>query len=100
MEKTLRICSHGHKYYKSSDCPTCPACEKSPAVTADLFKNLASPARRALINNKIDSLEVLSGYTEKQLLSMHGIGPSSIPKLKAALDVAGLTFKRINNGEE
>jgi len=23
-----RICSNGHKFYKSSDCPTFPVCEK------------------------------------------------------------------------
>ncbi len=27
-EKTLRTCEKGHEYYKSSDCPTCPTCEK------------------------------------------------------------------------
>ncbi len=27
-EKTLRTCEQGHEYYKSSDCPTCPVCEK------------------------------------------------------------------------
>jgi hypothetical protein len=26
-EKTLRICEKGHRYFKSSDCPTCPKCE-------------------------------------------------------------------------
>lgn len=27
-KKTLRTCKKGHRYYKSSDCPVCPACEK------------------------------------------------------------------------
>jgi hypothetical protein len=26
--KQLKICSKGHRFYKSSDCPTCPVCEK------------------------------------------------------------------------
>src|SRR3954453_24228501 len=28
-KKTLRTCPRGHKYYKSSDCPTCPICEEA-----------------------------------------------------------------------
>lgn len=24
----LKICEKGHQYYKSSDCPICPVCEK------------------------------------------------------------------------
>lgn len=27
-KKNLRTCEKGHKYYKSSDCPTCPECEQ------------------------------------------------------------------------
>ncbi len=27
VKGTLRVCPKGHKYYKSSDCPTCPVCE-------------------------------------------------------------------------
>lgn len=25
---SLRTCSKGHKYYKNSECPTCPICEQ------------------------------------------------------------------------
>jgi DNA-directed RNA polymerase alpha subunit len=91
--RTLRTCSKGHKYYKSSDCPTCPICEKERKPQSGLLADLSAPARRALENNGIDSLEKLSELTEKQVLKFHGIGKTSIPKLKAALNKKGLDFK-------
>lgn len=53
---------------------------------------LAAPARRALENNGIHSLSQLSEFTEKEILSWHGMGKSSIPKLRAALHEQGLDF--------
>lgn len=58
-----------------------------------LFSDLSAPAQRALANNGIANLKMLSQYSEKQLLEFHGIGPSSIPKLKNALAAEGLNFK-------
>jgi uncharacterized protein YdhG (YjbR/CyaY superfamily) len=55
---------------------------------------LPAPARRALENNGISTLKQLSGHTEKEILSFHGLGPGSIPKLKTALKQAGLSFNR------
>jgi sulfite reductase beta subunit-like hemoprotein len=54
---------------------------------------LAAPAKRALENNGIDTLEKLSQFTEKEVLQFHGIGKSAIPKLHNALHAAGLSFK-------
>jgi DNA repair protein RadC len=42
----------------------------------------------------IDSLNHLATYTEKQIRELHGIGPSSIPKLKSALATKGLSLKK------
>ncbi|MFC5986417.1 hypothetical protein [Marinicrinis lubricantis] len=50
---------------------------------------------RALEREGITSLERLSEYTEAGILKLHGIGPSSIPKLRNALDEVGLSFKMI-----
>ena len=91
--KTLRTCSQGHKYYKSTDCPTCPICEQERKPADGFLAVLGAPARRALENQEIKTLQKLSEFTEKEILSLHGMGPSSIPKLKQALSGAGLSFK-------
>jgi len=51
--KSLRTCAKGHKYYKSSDCPTCPICEKELKPATGFLSILSAPARRALENNGI-----------------------------------------------
>lgn len=93
-KRELRTCPNGHKYYKSSDCPVCPVCEKERAPAQDFMVGLSAPARRALENNHIDSLKKLASYSEKELLKLHGLGPASFPKLKEALKKAGLHFKK------
>ncbi|RHW40150.1 hypothetical protein D1B33_00160 [Lysinibacillus yapensis] len=93
-EKVPRICKNGHQYYKSSDCNTCPTCEKANRPDNGFLSLLSAPARRALLHRDITTLEQLSAYSEKEILSLHGIGPSSIPKLKAALSASGLAFRQ------
>lgn len=93
MEKTLRTCPRGHKYYKSSDCPTCPVCEAEKKAEGFLA-TLAAPARRALENNGITTTRHLSKLTEKEVLALHGMGPASLPALKKALAADGLAFKK------
>jgi len=92
--KNLRICSKGHKYYKSSDCPVCPVCESERKPEADFLSILSAPARRALESKGIDSLKKLSSYSEADLLKLHGMGPSSLPTLKSVLKEKGLSFKK------
>ncbi len=89
----LRICDKGHKYYKSSDCPVCPVCEKEKKKPDNFLGELSSPARSALEHEGITTLEKLAEYTEKQILSLHGMGPASIPTLKKSLASKGLAFK-------
>ncbi|MCM3762517.1 RNA polymerase alpha subunit C-terminal domain-containing protein [Alkalihalobacillus oceani] len=91
--KTLRICDQGHRYYKSSDCPVCPTCEQKRKPTSGFLAGLSAPARRALEHAGITTLLELANYREKEILQLHGIGPSSLPKLRAALAEAGLSFK-------
>ncbi|NEU60377.1 MULTISPECIES: RNA polymerase alpha subunit C-terminal domain-containing protein [unclassified Paenibacillus] len=90
---TLRTCEQGHSYYKSSDCPTCPVCEKERKPKEGFLSLLSAPARRALENQGITTLQLLSQYTEKEILKLHGIGPSAMPKLRQALEEEGLSFK-------
>jgi hypothetical protein len=92
-KKTLRVCKNGHTYYKSSDCPTCPVCEEAKKPTAGFLSLLSAPARRALENARISTLKQLSNYSEMDILSLHGIGKTTIPVLKKELKKTGLTFK-------
>lgn len=95
VKKGIRkICANGHVFYKSSDCPVCPICEKQKAVTADFLSVLSAPARRALENAGIKTLNKLSKKSEAEILQLHGMGPSTIPKLREALKQKGLSFKK------
>lgn len=89
----FKKCSNGHSFYKTSDCPTCPICEAEREPQRGFISELSAPARRALENAKIDSVKELARYTEKEILQLHGMGLSSLPKLKKALQLEGLTFK-------
>lgn len=91
---TLRICDKGHKYYKSTDCPTCPTCESEKKPADGFLSLLSSPARSALVHYlAIDTLEKLANYTEKEILKLHGMGKASMPILRKALEEKGLKFK-------
>lgn len=92
-ESNLRICNKGHRYHKSSDCPTCPECEKESTPKNKFLSLLSSPARRALENNGVTSLEELSNFSEKEILEFHGMGPASLPKLRSSLKEVGLSFR-------
>lgn len=91
--KRLKICDKGHRFYKSSDCPTCPTCEKERKPNEGFLALLAAPARRALQHRGITTLQELSTYNEKEILQLHGMGPKSIPALRKALEEQGLSFK-------
>ena len=90
---TLRTCKQGHQYYKSSDCPTCPICEAAKKPAESFHSVLGGPARRALENAGIKTIKQVSQYTKKEILSLHGMGPASLPKLMSALKEAGLSFR-------
>ena len=59
----------------------------------DLPEKLSNPAKRALAAAGIDSLVKLSRFTEREILKLHGIGPSAIPILREALKAKGRSFK-------
>ncbi|SMP41766.1 RNA polymerase, alpha chain C terminal domain [Sphaerochaeta associata] len=89
MEQT---CERGHTYEKSTDCPVCPICERMK--TEGPFRAiLSSPASNALESAGITNLQELANHTESEILKLHGMGPASIPKLRAALSNAGLRFR-------
>lgn len=92
-KKILKICKKGHKFYKSSDCPICPKCEEERKPNDNFLSLIGAPARWALENNGITTLEQLSEYSEKEILSFHGMGRSTIPKLQKLLSDNELSFK-------
>jgi hypothetical protein len=53
---------------------------------------LSAPARRAIENNGMTTLEQLSKYSKKEVLKFHGMGKSSIPKLEKLLSEQNMTF--------
>lgn len=91
--KQKKICPKGHIFYKSSDCPTCPSCEEAKRPSAGFLAKMSSPARNALTHAGIKTLKGLARFTEAEILDLHGVGPSSMPLLRAALKDVGLKFK-------
>ena len=68
--------------------------KSSPKSGSGVFSTLGAPARRALENKGITTLAALAKYSESEILQLHGMGPSSIPRLKRLLKDAGLSFKK------
>ncbi len=89
----LKICEKGHQFFESSDCPTCPVCEQERKPKDGFLSLLPAPARRALENNNIYTLDELSKFSEVEILKLHGMGKASIPKLRKTLTDVGLSFR-------
>lgn len=94
QQGTLKTCSKGHSFYKSSDCPVCPVCEAERRPEADFLSRVGAPARRALEREGITTLATLAGYSEAEILKLHGVGPSALPRLREALREDGLDFRK------
>jgi len=92
-KKQLKTCPEGHQFYKSSDCNTCPVCAKENKPASGFLAPFSSPVRNALTNAGIDTVQQLANHTEKEILALHGIGKSSLPRFYEALAAAGLQFK-------
>ena len=90
--KRLKVCDKGHKFYKSSDCPTCPICAAENKPETGFLSLLAGPARAALEHAGITTLTKLSQHSEREILGLHGMGPKSLPTLRQALRDSGLDF--------
>jgi hypothetical protein len=90
--KKLKTCDRGHKFYKSSDCPSCPICAAQDKPETGFLALLSAPARGALEHAGITSLSELSRHSEREILKLHGVGPKTIPTLRQALHNAGMAF--------
>ncbi len=60
----------------------------------DFLAKLSKPAQRALANEGIDCFEKLETYTQKDLLSLHGFGPKSIPIVIDCLKNVDMELKK------
>ena len=92
--KKAKICKEGHSFFKTSECPVCPVCEKNRQPNEGILSFLGAPARRALEQKEIDTFLKLSRMKESELLALHGFGPSSIIRLRKALEEKGLSFSK------
>jgi hypothetical protein len=66
--------------------------EQNPAQDSDLPRELSNPARNALTAAGIRHLDQVAAHTEAEILKLHGVGPKTIPVLRAALAAKGLSF--------
>jgi hypothetical protein len=57
------------------------------------FPPLSAPARRALANAGYTRLEQLVTLSRRELGALHGIGPTAVTALRAALAERGLTLR-------
>jgi hypothetical protein len=67
---------------------------KEKKSNVDFLSGIGAPAKRALENNGINTLEKLSKFSEKEILQLHGVGKTAIPKLSASLKAKGLSFRK------
>ena len=56
-------------------------------------KGVARPAQRALASLGIYRLEDVTTVTERELLALHGMGPTAVEAIKAALQAQGKSLK-------
>ncbi len=59
---------------------------------SDLPRELAKPARRALVGAGYTRLEQLTTVGEAEILKLHGMGPKALDQLRRALAAKGLSF--------
>lgn len=81
-KKITVTCEAGHTFIRSSTCRTCPKCAAQSNKTDDYPAALTAPARRALAAAGIRKPADLSGWSEEDLLELHGIGPSALIVLR------------------
>ncbi|GAA0338431.1 RNA polymerase alpha subunit C-terminal domain-containing protein [Oceanobacillus oncorhynchi subsp. oncorhynchi] len=75
-QKQRKVCKNGHVFFKSSDCESCPTCDKENKPKSGFLATLSAPARRALIHEGISTEEQLAAHTKKEILALHGIWSS------------------------
>lgn len=59
----------------------------------DFLAKLSAPARRGLETEGITDFKKLATFSEKELLSIHGFGPKSIPVVRQWLALVEMNLK-------
>ncbi|MEZ5172061.1 MAG: hypothetical protein R2850_00750 [Bacteroidia bacterium] len=91
----VRTCPRGHKYVKRSDCDSCPKCEALLKPDSGFLSQISAPARRALNNIGITTLEQLAECSENYISNLHGIGKSALKTLNQCLQDSGKSFNKL-----
>ncbi|KMQ68903.1 hypothetical protein ACM39_06355 [Chryseobacterium sp. FH2] len=69
-------------------------CVVNHVMEGDFLRGvIAMSARRALEKEKINSLEKLSDYSEKEIMELHGFGKNAMEKLKIYMKENQVSFK-------
>jgi predicted flap endonuclease-1-like 5' DNA nuclease len=55
--------------------------------------NIGRPATSALAQIGVRNVEQLAGYSEKEMLALHGVGPKAIRILRPVMAEMGLSFR-------
>ncbi len=85
----------GQDYYDASVEFSQTATQKIKELAESGFgflSRLSAPARSALEHAGIVTVTDLAKQTEREILSLHGVGPKSLPVFRQALQDAGLAF--------
>lgn len=80
-------CKNGHTFERSSNCRVCPTCSAKEHLNYEFLQQFSAPAQRALFRAGITSFEKLQGSSTKEIQSLHGIGPSTVKKIKELLSI-------------
>jgi len=67
---------------------------KKKVYVPEFFVSVSVPVKRALQGIGVNTAYKLSKFSEKEIMSLHGMGPSSLPILKEALEKAGMEFRK------
>lgn len=59
---------------------------------SDLPAGLGKPAQRALASVGIVRLAQLAAFSEREILSLHGMGPKALETLRQAMAERGISF--------
>lgn len=60
---------------------------------------LSKEIAQLLVDNEIESVEVLTGKTAKEVLAIKGIGEKSLAEIVAALEAKDLSLKEVENDD-
>lgn len=71
-----------------------PAKKQPPETEHDFPRGVARPAVRALASIGVTRLDQLTKVTEAELIELHGMGPTALAALRAALAVRGKSFRK------